>query len=172
MESEIPSVPLSLPCQCFLNRRFHRYTFPEGYTVMVVIPLANTDSDIFPGGEIFSPQRWETHERESADKVAEESAAASCAGSINPKPLPIFTYGFGGRACTGRFLMAPFLDAFTAMLVSHFDWKLEQTGTEKLKWLPTARPVEPIQITLIRRSGEPIDNPDNTPQAVAHSTML
>jgi cytochrome P450 len=143
-------------------------TYPEGYTVMVVIPLVNTDSAVFAGGAEFSPNRWAPGDAgptaDGGDATATTAADAS---------TPIFTYGCGPRGCIGQHVMKPLLRAITTMVVTRFDWSITPAETRKLKWLPTMRPVDPVMIKLRPRK-QPAVEPKASAEAqrIAHSTML
>jgi len=113
------------------------------------------DGGALVDGEDVAPQAVPA----AAAAAAADGAAPPGAAGAGPVPMAndLFTYGGGPRACIGRHLMRPLLRGLASMIVTKFEWKIAAADTRKLKWLPTMRPVAPVETTFWpRAAGGPL----------------
>ncbi|KAG8770294.1 hypothetical protein FRC12_004372 [Ceratobasidium sp. 428] len=118
-----PVLPLGMPHTCVEDVAYEGYTLPKGTTILPNIWAMTRDASIYPNPEQFVPERFLLKSQGGMHEV--------------PARCPTeFIFGFGRRACPGKFLAVESLWMFAASILATFDILPHVDETTGLPVLP------------------------------------
>ncbi|RPD63543.1 cytochrome P450 [Lentinus tigrinus ALCF2SS1-6] len=149
---------------------YKSYLIPKGATIMANNWAISRDAEMFPEPEIFRPERW----------LDDAGKALRTDGSVL-HPMK-FAFGFGQRACPGRYLADALLFSHYCHILKVFDVALPPVAENakiaadekmKVKSNGAACRVEEVYVTLAPRSEAAsalIDQKADAPNGKANGT--
>ncbi|EJD06403.1 cytochrome P450 [Fomitiporia mediterranea MF3/22] len=119
-----PPAPLGVPHKSTQAEEYRGWTIPEGTVAVTNIWLMMRDEKNFPNPETFMPERHMAKVKDDPNGTSSAAASADATSFVAEDDPSSIVFGFGRRACPGKYFADSMLWEAAANVLALFDMRL------------------------------------------------